>query len=128
MKNNNFRYILHNDKPSHRRERVEKDLHKAISNIFIKNKVRSRALYDKDLVVLNVDLSKDLSYAKVYLFSSSVLNSDISNVMQGLDEDTVYIRQQVAKVLKLRRVMQLKFCYSNSIKNYSEITRLLNIS
>ncbi len=77
------------------------------------------------ITVNEVELSKDLSSAKVYV---TVLGSDeagrIKNVSY-LNDAVPYIRSVMGKRMRLRCVPYLKFLYDQSFENGMRVTELL---
>ncbi len=62
--------------------------------------------------ILEVQVSKDLSQAKVYF---SVLNQeDAAQSLQALNHASGYLQREIGKVLKARITPKLKFIYDDS--------------
>jgi ribosome-binding factor A len=77
------------------------------------------------ITVNEVELSKDLSSAKVYV---TVLGSDEQGRIKNLSylNDAVpYIRLEIGKRMRLRCVPYLKFVYDQSFENGMRVTELL---
>lgn len=77
------------------------------------------------ITVNEVELSKDLSSAKVYV---TVLGSDEQGRIKNLSylNDAVpYIRSEIGKRMRLRCVPYLKFVYDQSFENGMRVTELL---
>lgn len=77
------------------------------------------------LTVTGVDVTNDLSQAKVYL---SVLGTDEvrNNALQALTKATGYIRSELGKRIRLRKVPELLFKIDTSIDYSSRIENLLH--
>lgn len=67
------------------------------------------------LTVVKVEVSADLSYAKVYISAMEGLEAAKSSI-QGLQSAQGYIRKQLGSRLHLRKSPELKFIADNSIE------------
>lgn len=77
------------------------------------------------LTIVNVDVSSDASYAKVYV--SAMEGIDTAKLaVKGLTNATGYIRREVGKRLHLRKTPELKFIADDSIEKGMAITGMLN--
>lgn len=77
------------------------------------------------LTVVNVEVSSDLSYAKVYV--SAMEGIDTAKLaVKGLTNATGYIRREIGQRLHLRKTPELKFIADNSIEQGMKITNILN--
>jgi ribosome-binding factor A len=77
------------------------------------------------VTVNEVELSKDLSSAKVYI---TVLGSDEEGQIKSLsylNEAVPYIRSEIGKRMRLRCVPYVKFLYDQSFENGMRVTELL---
>ena len=72
-----------------------------------------------------VDLSRDLSVAKVY-FSTLDPDDDPRPALDGLERATGFLRGKLGAVLKVRHVPELRFVHDDSAAHSDEISRLLN--
>ncbi|TCZ80005.1 30S ribosome-binding factor RbfA [Paenibacillus albiflavus] len=77
------------------------------------------------LTVTGVDVTNDLSQAKVFL---SILGSeeDKNNAVKALTKATGYIRSELGKRIRLRKVPELIFKIDTSIDYSSRIENLLH--
>lgn len=80
------------------------------------------------ITVSDVELSRDLALAKVYI---SVFNLEHSEGggQQSIDmltEATPYIRQQLASRMRLRCIPELRFIYDDSIERGAHLSAILN--
>jgi len=77
------------------------------------------------LTVTGVDVTNDLSQAKVFL---SILGSDEdkNNAVKALTKATGYIRSELGKRIRLRKVPELIFKIDTSIDYSSRIENLLH--
>lgn len=76
------------------------------------------------VTVTGVDLTNDLSQAKIYL---SVLGDDEqkNNSLKALDKANGFLRSELGKRIKLRHVPELIFKIDESIEYGSRIEKLL---
>jgi ribosome-binding factor A len=77
------------------------------------------------ITINEVELSKDLAVAKVYI---TVLNSDEQNKQKNvavLNEISPYIRHELAKRMRLRHISDLHFIYDHSFDTGMRVSELL---
>ncbi len=106
----------------YRIDRVSEDIKREIAAII-------RELKDPRiqgmLTVVNVEVSSDASFAKVYV--SAMEGIDTAKLaVKGLTSATGYIRREIGKRLHLRKTPELKFIADDSIEKGMNITRMLN--
>ncbi|MBR6701564.1 MAG: 30S ribosome-binding factor RbfA [Clostridia bacterium] len=106
----------------YRIDRVSEDIKREIAAII-------RELKDPRiqgmLTVVNVEVSSDASFAKVYV--SAMEGIDTAKLaVKGLTSATGYIRREIGKRLHLRKTPELKFIADDSIEKGMNITRLIN--
>jgi ribosome-binding factor A len=77
------------------------------------------------LTVVNVDVSSDASYAKVYVSAMEGIET-AKTAVKGLTSATGYIRREIGKRLHLRKTPELKFIADDSIEKGMKITGMLN--
>jgi len=78
------------------------------------------------ITINEVDLSRDLSYAKVYF---TQLNDDadlIKKALELLNEQAPLIRSMMGSAMRLRIVPELKFFYDKSLSEGIRMTSLVN--
>lgn len=72
------------------------------------------------LTVVKVEVSNDISYAKVYI--SAIEGIEVAKAsVKGLDNAQGYIRKQLGTRLHLRKSPQLKFIADDSIEKGMEL-------
>lgn len=76
------------------------------------------------LSIVKVEVTSDLSYAKIYVSSLEGLEQTKSAV-QGLKKAAGYIRRELDHRLKLRRSPELLFVADDSIEVSADISRIL---
>lgn len=106
-----------------RADRIKKALIREISDIIQKN------IHDPRIPVVvsvvDIDLSNDFSYAKVFL---SVFGSEEvqKSAIEALEEKTSYVRGEVSKRIKIRHTPIISFKLDNSLERGSNISALLD--
>ena len=78
------------------------------------------------LTVTEVDVTKDLRQAKVYVTSMMDDDVDIESAMSGIDRATGFIRRQLAAQVDLRHCPNLIFAYDNSISEGARMSALID--
>ena len=78
-----------------------------------------------DISLTAVDLSRDLSVARVY-FSMLNPDDDPQPALDGLQRASGFLRGKLGKELMVRHVPELRFQHDDSIAHGAEITRLID--
>ncbi len=78
-----------------------------------------------DISLTAVDLSRDLSVARVY-FSMLDPDDDPQPALDGLQRASGFLRSKLGKALMVRHVPELRFQHDDSIAHGAEITRLID--
>ena len=103
----------------YRIDRVSEDIRREIASIM-------RELKDPRiqgmLTVVNVEVSSDASFAKVYVSAMEGIET-AKLAVKGLTSATGFIRREVGKRLHLRKTPELKFIADDSIEHGMEIFR-----
>ncbi|MGN0556301.1 MAG: 30S ribosome-binding factor RbfA [Acutalibacteraceae bacterium] len=106
---------------SYKNGRTAGDIQRNLAEIF-------RELKDprisKLLSVVKVDVSGDLSYAKVYVSAIEGYDKTLESV-KGLSSAAGFIRRELGSVMKIRKIPELKFIADNSIAHGAEIARII---
>ena len=79
------------------------------------------------VTVSSIDLSRDLSYAKVYVTFFNIDNDEdrIKEGVAALDAASGYIRSLVGSAMKLRIVPELRFIYDNTLVEGMRMSNLV---
>ncbi len=104
----------------YRTGRVSEDIKREI--VAVIRELKDPRVRDKILTVVRVDVSSDLSYAKVYVSSMNGID-DAREAVKGLTSATGLIRKQVGGALRLRKTPELKFIADDSVQHGMEIFR-----
>jgi ribosome-binding factor A len=106
--------------PGYRIDRVNEDIKRELSEII-------RNLKDPRITglvsILNVEVSQDLSYAKVYV---SDVGGDPKEAVKGLKSAAGYARRELSTRLTIRKTPELKFIYDESIEHSAKIAKIIN--
>lgn len=78
-----------------------------------------------DVSFTTVELTKDLSVAKIY-FSLLRPDADPQPAIAGLQRATGFLRSRLAAELSVRHVPELRFVHDDSIAHAAEISRLID--
>lgn len=102
----------------YRTGRVSEDIKREI--VALIRELKDPRVRDKILTVVRVEVSSDLSFAKVYVSSMSGID-DAKEAVNGLTSATGLIRREVGNKLHLRKTPELKFIADDSVEHGMEI-------
>lgn len=102
----------------YRTDRVSEDIKREI--VALIRELKDPRVRDKILTVVRVEVSSDLSFAKVYVSSMSGIQ-DAKEAVKGLTSATGLIRREVGNKLHLRKTPELKFIADDSVEHGMEI-------
>jgi ribosome-binding factor A len=101
-------------------DRINADIQRELSDII-------RNLKDPRITglvsIIKVDVSQDLSYAKVYV---SEVGGDADEAIKGLKNAAGYARRELSSRLTIRKTPELKFIQDDSIEHSAKISKILN--
>ncbi len=106
----------------YRIDRVSEDIKRELAAII--RELKDPRVQDVMLTVVNVDVSSDASFAKVYVSAMDGIET-AKLAVKGLTNATGYIRREVGKRLHLRKTPELKFIADDSIEKGMSITKVL---
>ncbi len=90
-------------------------------------KVISEEIKDEDInlvTVTAVDISSDLSYAKVYF--TNLIDKDREKVTKALNKASNFIRNKLFDRVEIRKMPELTFIYDESIAYGNKIEKIIN--
>ncbi len=106
---------------SHRIDRVAEDIKRSLPSIL-------RELKDPRisplLSVVRVEVSGDMSYAKIYVSAFEGIEKSKESV-KGLKSASGYIKRELSRAVKMRKMPELSFIADDSIAHGSEIARII---
>jgi len=108
---------------SHRIERVNTLIRREISGL-IQHQLRDPRI-DEFVAITEVVTSPDLKYAKVYV---SCINGqqEEEKILGVLNTAAGFLRTELAKNVRMRRVPELTFLWDNSIEHGDHILQLID--
>lgn len=106
-----------------RSERVAQTINRQLAMI-LRSQVKDPRV--SSLTVTEVDVTKDLRQAKIYVTSMVDDSIDIEEVMQAVDRASGFIRRQLAAVIDMRHCPSLVFAYDNSISEGARMSALID--
>ena len=108
---------------THRIERVNNLIQREISEL-IQRQVKDPRL-DTCLAVTEVVTSPDLKYAKVFVSCISGKQEE-QKTLSALNKASGFLRTELARKLRLRRMPELSFHWDDSIEHGDHILRLID--
>lgn len=110
---------------SYRTDRVSEDIRREI--IAIIRELKDPRVKDKMLTVVRVEVSSDISYAKVYVSALEGIET-AKTAVKGLVSATGLIRHELGSRLRLRKTPELKFVADDSVEQGINLFRKLDSS
>ena len=101
-------------------ERLNHNFTEAIS------KIVAREVKDDDIkfvTITAVDISSDLSYAKVYF--TNLIDKDREKVCNALNKASGFIRGKLFDMVEIRKMPELTFIYDESIEYGNKIEKII---
>jgi len=100
-----------------------------LGNIFVEaiSKVIHEEVKDDDIkfvTITAVDISSDLSYAKVYF--TNLIDADREKVNKALNRASGFIRGKLFDMVEIRKMPELTFVYDESIEYGNKIEKIIN--
>lgn len=78
------------------------------------------------LTITDVEVTKDLRQAKVFVSSMLDDDVDVAKTMQALDRANGFLRRSLANVIEMRHCPNLIFAYDNSIADGAKMSALID--
>ncbi len=91
------------------------------------SKIISEEVKDEDIkfvTITAVDISSDLSYAKVYF--TNLIDSDREKVTVALNRASGFIRSKLCENIEIRKMPELNFIYDESIQYGQKIEKIID--
>lgn len=108
--------------PSYKIGRVNSDLQRELADLI--REIKDPRV-DPLLSIVKVDVSGDLSIAKIYISAIQGAEATESSV-KGLKNAAGYIRRELSHRLKLRKMPELHFIADDSIRHSAHIADILS--
>lgn len=106
-----------------RNERVRKTLMKEIADI-LQKEIRDPRISGV-VSILDVEVSHDNSYAKVY-YSVFGNEEQKEKTIEAMTQNTPKIRHEIGKRIRLRLTPELRFIYDDSIERGSKVSEIID--
>ena len=106
-----------------RSERVAQTINRQLA-VILRTKVKGERV--NSLTITDVEVTKDLRQAKVFVTSMDDDNIDIADTMAAVDNANGYIRRKLAAVIDMRHCPNLVFAYDNSISEGARMSALID--
>ena len=90
------------------------------------SKVINEEIKDDDIkfvTITAVDISSDLSYAKVYF--TNLIDNDREKVLNALNRASGFIRNKLMDMVEIRKMPELTFVYDESIEYGNKIEKII---
>ena len=110
--------------PSQRQLRVGEELRHALASIFERGQVRDRGVEGISVTVTEVRMSPDLRNSTVYVMPLG--GGDTEPVIDALRRAKPYLRSQVARAVRLKRVPDMEFRADGSFDQARHVDALLS--
>ncbi|MCL2243216.1 MAG: 30S ribosome-binding factor RbfA [Treponema sp.] len=96
----------------YRTERLGQSIQEKISSLILEGKIKDKRV-NSFLSITRVDVSKDLSFADVYV--SDVREKNIERGAEGLQSAAGFIQSQLGSGMRIRKTPRLRFHADTSI-------------
>lgn len=106
---------------NHKIGRINAELVRVISETLM---LESTDELMKSVTITGADVASDLSFAKVYFTSLSVLSHE--QLEKEMNEASDFVRKFVAEKMDLRQTPKLKFLYDESIEYGNKIEKIIS--
>ena len=108
--------------PNYRMDRTSEDIMRELTAIL--RTVKDPRVSGSLLSIVRVDVTRDLSYATVYISSMSGLDT-AKEAVKGLKSAAGYMRRELGYALSLRHTPELRFVADDSIEYSAGIQKIL---
>ena len=105
-----------------RQQRVGEEIRHALAEILLRSELRDPALSATSITISEVSVSPDLKNAIVFVMPLG--GESTPEVMAALGRATVFLRRQLARVVRLRHVPQLRFRADGSFDSANRIEQV----
>ncbi|MCL2411911.1 MAG: 30S ribosome-binding factor RbfA [Treponema sp.] len=108
--------------PGFRMERLGQVIQNKIGSLILESKIKDNRV-NTFLSITKVNVSKDLSYADVYV--SDIRGKTNANAVEGLQSAAGFIQSQLAVDMHIRKTPKLRFHADHSIGESFELIKKL---
>ena len=107
-----------------REQRLNSEFQKEIYDI-LKNKVKNHDITEM-FSILEVDVTNDLKYAKVFVSVYSTNAERKVKTFNAICDSAKFVRSELAKVMRIRTVPELKFLMDTSSDYGNKIDKIIS--
>ena len=107
-----------------REQRLNSEFQKEIYDI-LKNKVKNHDITEM-FSVLDVEVTNDLKYAKVFISIFSTNEERKQKTFSAICDSAKFVRGELAKIMRIRTVPELKFVMDSSADYGNKIEKILS--
>jgi len=104
--------------------RVGEEVRHALARLLRPGELRDPALFDANVTVTEVQLSPDLRNATAFVMPLGGANA--ADIVAGLRRSAPYLKGQVAKLVRLRRVPNLSFALDRAFDSADRVAAVLH--
>ena len=109
---------------SQRQLRVGEEVRHALARLLRPGALHDPALFDANVTVTEVQLSPDLRNATAFVMPLGGANA--ADIIAGLRRSAPYLRSQLGKLVRLRRVPNLSFALDGAFDSADRIAAVLH--
>ena len=109
--------------PNYRMDRTSEDIMRELTAIL--RTVKDPRVTSSLLSIVRVDVTRDMSYATVYVSSMQGMDA-AKEAVKGLKSAAGYMRRELGQALSLRHTPELRFAADDSIEYSANIAATLN--
>ena len=109
--------------PNYRMDRTSEDIMRELTAIL--RTVKDPRVTSSLLSIVRVDVTRDMSYATVYVSSMQGMDA-AKEAVKGLKSAAGYMRHELGQALSLRHTPELRFAADDSIEYSANIAATLN--
>jgi len=106
-----------------RSERVAQSIIRQLA-IILRSEVKDPRV--SGLTITDVEVTKDLRQAKVFVSSMLGDDTDIEGTMAAVDRANGFLRRKLASVIEMRHCPNLIFAYDSSISDGAKMSALID--
>jgi ribosome-binding factor A len=106
-----------------RTERLGQSIQEKISSLILEGKIKDNRV-SSFLSITRVDVSKDLSFADVYV--SDIREKNIEKGVGGLQSAAGFIQSQLGSMMRIRKIPRLRFHPDSSIGESFDIIKKID--
>jgi ribosome-binding factor A len=107
-------------RPFKRTDRLSREILRSLATA-MRSETREEILHQ--VVLMDVEVTRDLSYARVYLF---VEEDQQAEVREALGRAQGFLRSSVSKKIRMRHAPELRFLFDNSLDRAGRIEGILS--